>query len=121
MVWCDLIYIVIQPVCIDIVGMSSPGEQRLVVRIVIRIIVVRDMDRKTLGLIASEFLIESQSVIFRVTHHIDLPSLIGHNEKSSCFVGFGKDRQSAVGSDLVDGNIGMSGVRHQKYIVKASD
>ena len=59
-----LVYVIIQPVRIQVVGMGPPGEEWFVVWIVIFVIVLRDFNRQTLGKVSFIFAIQSHAVVF---------------------------------------------------------
>lgn len=60
-----LIYIVIQPVGIQIVGMSSPQKEGLIFCVIVGIIGFWHIDRQPLAQISLIFLVQGYPVVFR--------------------------------------------------------
>lgn len=114
-----LVHVVIQPVGIEVVCRRPPGEERPVCRIVVRIVVFRQVDGKSLTQIPFILPVQRYPVVFRMAHHKDLPSVLRHGEKQSHLVGFRQDRDPAVRSQLFNGHIRVAGMGRVENVVEA--
>ena len=116
-----LVYVVIQPVRIQIVGMGSPGKEWFVVWIVIFVIVLRDFNRQALA----RSLLYSPSKVTRsysgcpITKILRPPS--GHCKEQTSLFAFRQDRKVFACMDICNGNFCVPGMRRKKYIIKAPD
>ena len=72
---CCLIYEIVQPVGKKQIGVRPPGNYRLLARIVIREIVFRNVNFKSLLLIAKVFVFQRILVILRMSRDKDLLAL----------------------------------------------
>lgn len=88
-----LVYVIIQPVRIQVVGMGPPGEEWFVVWIVIFVIVLRDFNRQTLGKVSLIFAIQSHAVVFRMSHNKDFTSSLCHCKEQTSLFAFRQDRK----------------------------
>lgn len=80
-----LVYVIIQPVRIQVVGMGPPGEEWFVVWIVIFVIVLRDFNRQTLGKVSLIFAIKVTRSYSGcpITKILRPPSAIARNRPAS--------------------------------------
>ena len=114
-----LVYVIIQPVRIQVVGMGPPGEEWFVVWIVIFVIVLRDFNRQTLGKVSFIFAIQSHAVVFRMSHNKDFTSSLCHCKEQTSLFAFRQDRKVFACMDICNRNFCVSGMRRKKYIIKA--
>ena len=101
--------------------MGSPGEHRLVLRVIIRVIVLRDLRIESPSHISLIFRIQRHAVIFRMAHNEYLPSFLRHAEEYAGLAGIRKDRDPFIRLQKVLGHFRMSGMRRHEYIVKSPD
>ena len=80
-VWGALIDVIIQPVCIQIVGMGSPHQKRTVFRVVVAVVVFRHFNREIFAKIAFVLAVQGDTVVFRVTHYKNLAAVFCHGKK----------------------------------------
>ena len=63
-VWCGLIYEVIEPVDVEHVAVGFPAYNRWIVRVVILVVIYRWFDRKSCVDVTAVFCVQSHRVIF---------------------------------------------------------
>ena len=101
--------------------MGSPGKQRLVVRVVIRIIIFRKIDRKPFSEISLIFSIECHTVILRMSHNKNLTAIVCHcKEQAPASSDSARIVSSFTLRTLLDRHIRMAGMRRIKFIIKAA-
>ena len=115
-----LIYIIIQPVRINVICMRSPDQFRFLIRIVVRIIIHRHLNIQTFAQIPLIFRIQCHSVIFRMSHHKNLTTFLCHTEEKPRLFGICQYRQSLICLHLFQRNLRMPGMRRIKRIIKST-
>ena len=88
-----LVYVIIQPVGIHDVPMGSPLQHRPFSRIIIRIIIAGQFNGKSFFPVTLIFLIQGQTVIFRMSHHENLASVLIDHKGNPCLLRFRKNGQ----------------------------
>ena len=83
---CHLIYVIIQPVRIQIIRMRPPSKERLILRVVALIIILRNFYRQPFLQIPFIFPVKRHPVILRVPHHEDLPPVLCHGKEKPCLL-----------------------------------
>ena len=95
-----LVYVIIQPVCIQVVRMCSPHKERSVFRVVVFVIILRDFDGQVFADITFVLTVKSHTIIFRMSHYKDLAAAVCHCKEKPCFIGFSKHCQFFTVMDI---------------------
>lgn len=108
-----LVNVIIEPVCIQIVCMGTPEEQRLIFRIVVGIVSLGQVNRQSFPR-SLVFTVQGYSVILRMSHNKNLSSLFCHSKKNACFFRFCENCQLLTVMDILCRNLCMPGMGCQK-------
>lgn len=100
--------------------MAAPGADRLLRRIVVREIVVGQLDGQTFVQIAEVFVGQRVGLVLRVAEDKDLPAVVVGDDVHPGNRGGGQDVQLAGGADVRGGNLGVAGVGHPVDFVEAA-
>ena len=101
--------------------MGSPHQQRLSLRIILPIIILRKIDGQIPGEIPLIFSIQSDPVIFRMPHHKDAAAIFRHGQKKNRLVGLREHRQRAAGTNILHGNLRMTGMGGEELVIESPD
>ena len=93
---CHLIYVIIQPVRIQVIAMRSPGQHWFLLWIVVRIIILRNLWIQSFPQISLILGIQCHSIILRMSHYKDLTSILRHAKINSCFFRICKNCNSVI-------------------------
>ena len=100
--------------------MAAPGADRLLRRIVVREIVVGQLDGQPFVQIAEVFVGQRVGLVLRVAENKDLPAVVVGDDVHPGNRGGGQDVQLAGGADVRGGNLGVAGVGHPVDFVEAA-
>ena len=101
--------------------MAPPGDQRLAAVVVIRIIILRHLDRQAGVFIPQVFFLQRAGVVFAVAHDEDLLAVFGNHGIDACLLRGSQNLQLVAGFDILPKNGGMAAVGGHENIVKAAE
>ena len=120
-IWCGLINIVIEPVGIKQLAGASPTNNWGAGGIVVREVVIGDMDRKALVLVPKIFPGEGVRIILRVTGDEELAGVLTLYGKDPSVPGDGKELQTGGSPDVALVDLGIPGVGRLEDVVEAAE
>src|SRR4030067_1753494 len=89
--------------------MPAPADFGHLSRVVVKIIVFRDMNRQSLVHITVIFCFERKWIIFRVTRDEEMTPIFCTDDVNTCLIGFGKDIQLADFLNIRSADLGVTG------------
>jgi hypothetical protein len=116
-----LINIVVYPILEKEIGMGSPSHDRSLIRIVIEIVILRELYIITLAYIASVFLIKRVRCILQVTSHKELSASAGYHHTYATLLTFCQNGKIFTRIDVFTANLRMTAVRHIEEIIEATE
>ena len=100
--------------------MGAPGDDRLLVGIVVGIVVFGGQSAKTRGGVAAVLGIQGQGIVLGVTHDEELSAADGGHDVNPCLFRGGKNAQIGDRLDLLALDLGVAGMRNLKDSVKTA-
>ena len=100
--------------------MRTPHQKWFVLRIIVSVIVLRDINRQTFAHIPFVLSIQGNTVIFRMSHHKNPATTLCHCQKQPRLFRFCKNRDFFTFTNIFDRYFSMSGMRCQKHIIKST-
>jgi len=97
----------------------APGEDGLVLRVVVREVVLRKVDGQAGVHVTPELVRQGVSAVLKVTGHVDLVEVARGNERRAAGEALRKNVQLRVVGQLAHLNGGVARVRHVVHLVKA--
>ena len=116
-----LVDIIIDPVAVKVIAVRPPLQQGTLSGIIIREIILGDLDGQTLADVPVVLIPEGIAVVFRMSHHKKPSPISGHAQKDACFFGFRKDPELFAGVDRLGGNLCVAAVGDQEIVIKTAD
>jgi hypothetical protein len=107
----QLIYIVVQPVGVQQVGMTTPTHKRGLRRVVARKIVGGDMNGQTLTDVAVVFTFQGKRIVFRMTGNESVPPIFRSDNVDASLVRFSQDEQVTDALDKTPMSPAVTGFR----------
>lgn len=99
-----LVYVIIQPIGIQVIAVGSPQQVRPSGTVVIRIIILWHLDGQSLFLVPHILIMQRIPVIFRMPHNKNLPAVSRHGEQDACLFRLRHDHQFFACMDFFRGN-----------------
>ena len=97
--------------------MATPGFDRCLARIVVRIIIYRNIGIQPLCKVTLIFFIQRQNIIFRMSCYENILSFIANDQIRSCLIGLRHDLQMRIFYDLIFIDTCISGMRYIEDII----
>ena len=111
---------VVEPVHVQEIGVGSPGDDRLLRRIVIREVVLGDIGVDALLQIAEILVFQRVRVVLGVAGDEDLPPAFRGRGVEPGPLGHGEDLELVAGHHVLQRDRGVAGVGNHKALVKAA-
>ena len=105
-IWCGLVYEIVQPVGKQQVGVTSPGHLYAFGWVVIAIIVLGHGDGFAFAQITYIFVVEGEWTVFAVSGDVKLAAFAAYNEVYAGFGRLGEDAQFGYLGDILTAHFG---------------
>lgn len=116
-----LVNVVVDPVAIEEIGMGTPGDEGFLVRVVVIIIVLWQIDIITLAHVTLVLLVEGVRRILQVTGDEELTAATSHHDADTALRRLGEDIQARHLLDVLTAHLGMAALRHIEDIIEATE
>src|SRR4030043_1509177 len=100
--------------------MPAPADFGYLSRVIVRVIVFRDVNGQALVHITVILSFECKRIIFRVTRDEEMAPIFCADDVNTCLIGFGKDIQLADFFNVRSADFGVSGVWSNEYVIETA-
>lgn len=116
-----LIYVVVDPVAIEEVGMGAPCHQRFLSWVIVEIIILRQFHVVALAHVSLILLVQGVRGILQMSRHEEFPATTSHHDAHSALRRLGDDVESWHFLDVLTSHLGMAAVWHIEDVVEATE